>query len=179
MGGNRLSLRRWSAERMAGFGYTGTRTLALLLGAAFLAGSFLSAASTADGLRVAGSPWWGFLVFPIALLSIGSILIAFSVSGGTASHPKVMGLTVFLIVIGAGLGIMALLLSSALFYGCAPSECSTDTPVPANNLSIAGNLGIVGLGILAIGGICFGLSRFLPANTALTPNAKPSKGFKQ
>jgi hypothetical protein len=151
--------------------------LLLPLGVLFLGLSFFSAAGLADAGRAAGEPSWGFLLLPIGFLAVGSILIAVGVTMGVARHPRMMGSTMFLIVTGAGMGIMALILSSAFFYGCAPSECSTDTPVPANNLSIAGGLGLVGLGILTVGAASFGVSRFLATKKNLPANPESYRSF--
>ncbi|MGA8710225.1 MAG: hypothetical protein WB786_03220 [Thermoplasmata archaeon] len=158
----------------------------------FLGLSFLWTAFAADGLRMAGSPSWGFLVFPIGSLAVGSILFAFGASsffrplwsneasksgasGTTANHSILMGSSVFLITAGIGLTTLALIVSSAFFYACAPSECSTDVPVPANNLYLAWILGLVGLGILAFGGISFVVSRFLLVDEGVDPERQATE----
>lgn len=168
----------------------------LLAGCLLLGLSFLWAAVSADAFSPLGAPSWGFVVPPIALLIFGSVLISITfssrfpptlsiegsspgISKGSATYPIVMGSACFLMTTGVGLGVMALIVSSALFYGCAPSECSTYTPVPVDSLTVAGNLGLVGLGILTIGSITLGVSRFLPAGKGPAQNAKASKSLRQ
>ena len=164
---------------MTDYGFSGIRSLALLIGVALVGSSFIVGTAVADGARAAGSPSWGFLVVPIGLLVVGSFLIATGVATGVVRQPKLTGWILFLLVTGAGLTILALIVSSAFFYACAPSECSTDTPVPAENLSIAGNLALVGLGVLAAGTISFGASRLVPSKTAAAANTEPWKSLKQ
>jgi len=154
----------------------------VLLGVGILvyAIALVMAAASADAARPAGAPSWGFLVVPVCWLTAGSMLVSFagalyqryltlrpplplSPSANGTPRTVMFGVALCLIVLGVGLGVVALIVTSAFFYGCAPGECSTDTPIPAGNIAVAGNVGFIGVPLLVVGAVWFAVLVLLPS----------------
>lgn len=153
---------------MTSSGFTVGRSLAFLFGAALVGVSFFLSAGFAGLLQlgVTTSTLWWNLGLTITFLVAGAVLMAWAVSALTtlrptdpltvpppartkASRAVLRMSSAFLIIVGSGLSVIGLIMSSALFYHCNSAGACIEYPVSANLLQTAVDLCVSGLAILA------------------------------
>jgi hypothetical protein len=176
------------AVGMTDSGFTVGRSLALLFGSALVGGSFFVSAYMSSALQccLVPPPLWLAFGVPIGFVVAGASLIAFAMSALTIrpstvplsipSNPKVsvtqsvLGLSLtFLVILGCGLAVTGLIISSAFFYGCGSAGSCTEVPIRGDVLQAAANLCIVGVALLVVSVVPLGLLYL--RRRALVPHA--------